>query len=80
MLNQLISHHLKLFKGAQTEIDGDSYVGSWVDDLPHGWGAFYWNNGTSFEGGVSHGVPDGQASSWIKHINVAVSPWPKRRS
>ena len=52
---------MKSFQGAQTMIDGDSYVGSWKEDKPHGWGAFYWNNGNSYEGGVVKGVPDGQA-------------------
>ena len=48
-------------QGAQTMIDGDSYVGSWANDRPSGWGAFYWNNGNSYEGGVVDGVPQGQA-------------------
>ena len=42
-------------------IDGDSYVGSWKEDKPDGWGAFYWNNGNSYEGAVVQGVPEGQA-------------------
>ena len=42
-------------------IDGDSYVGSWKEDKPDGWGAFYWNTGNSYEGAVLQGVPEGQA-------------------
>ena len=29
--------------------DGDSYVGDWADGDMNGWGAFYWNNGNSFQ-------------------------------
>ena len=29
--------------------DGDSYVGEWKDGNMNGWGAFYWNNGNSFQ-------------------------------
>lgn len=42
-------------------IDGDSYVGSWKEDKPSDWGAFYWNNGNAYEGAVMDGTPHGQA-------------------
>lgn len=41
--------------------DGDSYVGEWKNGNMHGWGAFYWNNGNSYQGRVNQGVMEGQA-------------------
>ena len=29
--------------------DGDSYVGEWKDGNMNGWGAYYWNNGNSYQ-------------------------------
>ena len=29
--------------------DGDSYVGEWKNGNMNGWGAFYWNNGNSYQ-------------------------------
>ena len=29
--------------------DGDSYVGDWDSGNMNGWGAFYWNNGNSYQ-------------------------------
>jgi len=29
--------------------DGDSYVGAWVGGVREGWGAYYWNNGNSYQ-------------------------------
>ena len=29
--------------------DGDSYVGDWDNGHINGWGAFYWNNGNSYQ-------------------------------
>ena len=31
--------------------DGDSYVGDWDSGNMNGWGAFYWNNGNSYQVG-----------------------------
>ena len=33
--------------------DGDSYVGEWKDGNMNGWGAYYWNNGNSYQVSVS---------------------------
>ena len=38
--------------------DGDSYVGDWDSGNMNGWGAFYWNNGNSYQ--VSSSVPQGR--------------------
>ena len=35
--------------GSLTWPDGDSYVGAWEDGLRQGWGAYYWNNGNSYQ-------------------------------
>lgn len=29
--------------------DGDSYVGDWEAGVRQGWGAYYWNNGNSYQ-------------------------------
>jgi hypothetical protein len=29
--------------------DGDSYVGAWSGGKREGWGAYYWNNGNSYQ-------------------------------
>jgi hypothetical protein len=29
--------------------DGDSYVGAWAGGVREGWGAYYWNNGNSYQ-------------------------------
>ena len=52
-----------LFKGSQTWVDGDSYVGAWSAGLRSGWGATYWNNGNMHEGNnaADGGVMHGQA-------------------
>ena len=47
-------------RGAQTWIDGSSYVGSWEDDAPHGWGTHYFNNGNQAQGALVNGTYDGQ--------------------
>ena len=33
--------------------DGDSYVGEWKNGNMNGWGAFYWNNGNSYQAHIS---------------------------
>ena len=35
--------------GTLTWPDGDSYVGAWEGGMRHGWGAYYWNNGNSYQ-------------------------------
>ena len=35
--------------GTLTWPDGDSYVGAWAAGLRQGWGAYYWNNGNSYQ-------------------------------
>ena len=35
--------------GTLTWPDGDSYVGAWEGGLRQGWGAYYWNNGNSYQ-------------------------------
>ena len=35
--------------GTLTWPDGDSYVGAWEGGARQGWGAFYWNNGNSYQ-------------------------------
>ena len=35
--------------GTMTWPDGDSYVGAWVGGKREGWGAYYWNNGNSYQ-------------------------------
>ena len=42
--------------------DGDSYVGDWDNGHMNGWGAFYWNNGNSF-----------QVSCWVKLVGIALN-------
>ena len=37
--------------GTLTWPDGDSYVGAWEGGLRQGWGAYYWNNGNSYQVG-----------------------------
>ena len=46
--------------GAQTWIDGSSYVGKWKNDMPHGWGTHYFSNGNQAQGSVLNGSFDGQ--------------------
>ena len=57
------STKFNLFKGSQTWVDGDSYVGAWSGGLRSGWGATYWNNGNLHEGNnaADGGVMHGQA-------------------
>ena len=57
------SANCNLFKGSQTWVDGDSYVGAWSAGLRSGWGATYWNNGNMHEGNnaADGGVMHGQA-------------------
>ena len=35
--------------GTLTWPDGDSYVGAWEGGVRQGWGAYYWNNGNSYQ-------------------------------
>ena len=35
--------------GTLTWPDGDSYVGAWEGGMRQGWGAYYWNNGNSYQ-------------------------------
>ena len=50
----------KNFQGAQTWIDGSSFVGSWALDQPHGWGTQYFSNGNVAQGAVVNGTFEGQ--------------------
>ena len=42
--------NISLFRfGTLTWPDGDSYVGAWEGGVRQGWGAYYWNNGNSYQ-------------------------------
>ena len=47
-----MSSRIKIIRfrfGTLTWPDGDSYVGAWEGGLRQGWGAYYWNNGNSYQ-------------------------------
>jgi hypothetical protein len=59
-------------KGTMKYINGDIYIGEWVNDLRHGYGTMTYTNGDVYEGEWKNDLPYGN-NEYISSINPSIN-------
>ncbi|KAG9134599.1 hypothetical protein Leryth_000923 [Lithospermum erythrorhizon] len=60
-------------KGNLTWITGDSYEGSWLNNMMHGFGVYTWNDGSCYIGTWTRGLKDGKGTFYPKGRRLSSS-------